>query len=987
LFHYNGHGVPKPTNNGEIWVFNKNFTQYIPMAISDLHNTMGDPSVYVFDCSNAGVIMKTLLKIFAQNKEAKEETIVLAPCGESETLPTNPDFPADLFTSCLTTPTRVALRYYCMNNKLLQNITMDLVDNIPGKFTDRKTPLGELNWIFTAITDTIAWTVLPREMFQKLFRQDLLLASLFRNFLLAERVMRSFNCTPISYPKLPSTADHPLWQSWDHAVDMCLCQLPCPEDLYMPLDFFESELTEFEVWLEFGNEKKKPPAQLPVLLQVLLSPSHRLRALTLLGKFLDLGQWAINMSLSVGIFPYVLKLLQCSSSDLKKILVFIWAKIISFDKSCQQDLVKDAGHTYFVNVLQSKPDDPDLKALCCFVLSQIMSEHPPGQEACFQFPGLLPVLCSQLTDPSPLVRKWSLLTICKLIEDFDDAKEYAIQEGVHEKIYDLLADSVPDVRQSAIFCLASFFTNNYKTDQKIAQEIKIGTQLYHSLQDGNHTIRKELVVALSNILKSFEEFVSTETLKQVIFEDKQLMKTISDSVKELNSISVSGSPRELRGGDSAKKSNFATGICRIILVLCTDPHKDVSDAALKVFKQIKTNVFKLVKQIEAPIVMKSSWFDVSGDRFSKPLLKVNLISESIETPKIRWRKKRNQLVINEMKENKDAGDRKLEEQIGFFTNTSEIITNIVFHPFDPYLIYSDDKDTISVINWISAQKCNSFTCKTGRITDLKIVNETQEDSLLMTSSATGNLTFWKYFDRPECKVITSFKAVPEALVYQQGPGIITEWQQQTGQLFVSGECEYVKIWDLEVGLCVQNVPLGIQTCVTSMSSDRISGNVVALGCGNGNICIMDKRDGKYSIISSVKEHEGWIIDLKIQKSNLNQIVSGSANGDIKLWDIRKPEKSIRTMNIKEKGQLSAIAIHDYAPIVACGSANQLIKVVNLEGKGLSTIYYHEGFLSQRIGPIASLAFHPYRICLAAGASDSIVSLYTGDSRLSKKNKK
>jgi regulator-associated protein of mTOR len=27
LFHYNGHGVPKPTDNGEIWVFNKNFTQ------------------------------------------------------------------------------------------------------------------------------------------------------------------------------------------------------------------------------------------------------------------------------------------------------------------------------------------------------------------------------------------------------------------------------------------------------------------------------------------------------------------------------------------------------------------------------------------------------------------------------------------------------------------------------------------------------------------------------------------------------------------------------------------------------------------------------------------------------------------------------------------------------------------------------------------------------------------------------------------------
>lgn len=26
LFHYNGHGVPKPTPNGEIWLFNKVFS-------------------------------------------------------------------------------------------------------------------------------------------------------------------------------------------------------------------------------------------------------------------------------------------------------------------------------------------------------------------------------------------------------------------------------------------------------------------------------------------------------------------------------------------------------------------------------------------------------------------------------------------------------------------------------------------------------------------------------------------------------------------------------------------------------------------------------------------------------------------------------------------------------------------------------------------------------------------------------------------------
>ena len=60
-------------------------------------------------------------------------------------------------------------------------ITLDDLEKIPGVFGDRRTILGELNWIFTAITDTIAWNTLPRETFQKLFRQDLLVASLFRS--------------------------------------------------------------------------------------------------------------------------------------------------------------------------------------------------------------------------------------------------------------------------------------------------------------------------------------------------------------------------------------------------------------------------------------------------------------------------------------------------------------------------------------------------------------------------------------------------------------------------------------------------------------------------------------------------------------------------------------------------------------------------------------------------------------------------------------
>jgi regulatory associated protein of mTOR len=60
------------------------------------------------------------------------------------------------------------------------DISVDLSENIPGDHSDRKTPRGELHWIFTAVTDTIAWNTLPSNVFQKLFREDLLAASLFR---------------------------------------------------------------------------------------------------------------------------------------------------------------------------------------------------------------------------------------------------------------------------------------------------------------------------------------------------------------------------------------------------------------------------------------------------------------------------------------------------------------------------------------------------------------------------------------------------------------------------------------------------------------------------------------------------------------------------------------------------------------------------------------------------------------------------------------
>jgi regulator-associated protein of mTOR len=118
--------------------------------------------------------------------------------------------------------------------------------------------------------------------------------------------------------------------------------------------------------------------------QVLLSQVHRLRALVLLGRFLDMGSWAVDLALSVGIFPYVLKLLQTTSSDLRTTLVFIWAKILALDRSCQADLVKDNGHLYFLKYLDSPEPgiDNHNRAQAAFVLAVVCDHHAKGQALC-----------------------------------------------------------------------------------------------------------------------------------------------------------------------------------------------------------------------------------------------------------------------------------------------------------------------------------------------------------------------------------------------------------------------------------------------------------------------------------------------------------------------------------------------------------------------------------------------------------------------------
>ncbi|KAK7063677.1 target of rapamycin complex 1 subunit mip1 [Favolaschia claudopus] len=618
LFHYNGHGVPKPTASGELWCFNRNYTQYIPVSLQEVQTWLGSPAIYIWDCSAAGNLLSNF-NSFAERRDLEArlmhggpvdgtqpfmQSLQLAACASNEQLPSCPELPADLFTSCLTSPIDIALRYFIMHHQLPNNITADMIMQLPGDLKDRKTPLGELNWIFTAITDTIAWTTFSRDVFTRLYRCDLLIASLFRNFLLAERIMKNYHCTPHTHPPLPPTNTHPLWATWDLAVDACLRQLPellfkapdgkavvvdspvilasrpgrigqtqsdkHPEKTYnyIPSRFFADQLTAFEVWISRGGAAltkrgpmslppsgdrygsgeslnalsetepvkephlvpRKPPDQLPIILQVLLCQPHRLRALILLSQFVDLGPWAVHLVLTIGIFPYISKLLQAAGPDLRPVLIFIWARIMAVDPSVQVDLVNTNGYKYFAAILGARDDPPlpnssEHKAMCAFILAAASRDYAPGQDACVHV-RVFDYCYDKLDEPDFLLRQWSALCIAQIWDGHDENKVQGVDRGTQDKLIQLLADDSVEVRCAALFALGTFMGASGSSDPRkrggggsgtmphfdskvihFKMEVAVVTGATLAMKDdASPMCRKELIVLLSCLVKEYRGF-------------------------------------------------------------------------------------------------------------------------------------------------------------------------------------------------------------------------------------------------------------------------------------------------------------------------------------------------------------------------------------------------------------------------------------------------------------------------------------------------
>jgi len=387
--------------------------------------------------------------------------------------------------------------------------------------------------------------------------------------------------------------------------------------------------------------------------------------------------------------------------------------------------------------------------------------------------------------------------------------------------------------------------------------------------------------------------------------------------------------------------------------------------------------------MKQPILVKTKFYEWCCSYFAQSVMKPpdDLDPSSPQRIEREWRFLRNCKVRQQsLKSLIQKPPTRMDDEI-FINKNAHPPSVLKFHPYLPHLAVSD-RAGVSIWNYEAGSKLNHFNNgnpKTTRITSMDFLNS-HDISLLLTASDDGAVRVWRNYcdnDTGRVSLVTAWSALSGMIPSYKGStgsGLVTDWEQQSGMLLASGDVRIIRVWDAHREMKVQDIPTGADSCVTSMACDSVSRSLLVAGLGDGSVRIYDRRLPPDDCrVMTLREHEGWVLKVFLSKRNEGSILSGSVDGDIKFWESRMTS-SVKTIS-NTLAKLTSLDFHQHTDLIACGSANQSIKVITTDGEQLSHIRYHDGFIGQRIGPLSCLSFHPYWPYLAAGSMDSFLSMY------------
>ncbi|XP_055598229.1 protein raptor homolog [Uranotaenia lowii] len=953
VFHYCGHLINK-YEAGVFWLNDDRYTGKLEsLTLDDVQTCIGNPAIHIYDCFSAEELMA--------GADNYPECVFLASCSRNEQLPVW----KDLFSRVLSCPVTTALEVYVLKSGNPKSIDLNQ-DYQWG----RHSIMGQLDWALTLITDTIASQSLPDDMFRKLFREDFLLSTIMRRFLLAQRLMKAHGKTTVSRPALPVCSNHKLWQIWDQLVEGAVRQLQkTNQEEYSPMDIFFK-------WILAEDQG---PEMLPLICHALLIPKHIPLALQ------RLQQMEKCILKDASLFQMVLnEIAKFSNSptkiDAESAIDFLYEV---FNKDPKVLALPQIFKDIKVFCLLGKDPDPIMIRRAAHLQLGIVQHFKvpllrSAKFKCFQW----------LDHPDPDVRMWCIL----LLTDTQERKNF--DRDLQIKLEALLQnDPLPKVRITAVVGLISFVeTRPAEKDPLVSCILRLiptcaNSMLRQAFVEVLHLIALSNIANLVDAIRqaTMPDYVQTnktnkgrpnskqnknkpvsKTLRQNQTVMLQLWRAI-ESLKQDPEPKVSG-PLKTLVSFLQKKSDHADTVSRKALKKANSAKDEwtpeiINKAAL--LEQLREGLKTNVDQNESFQFVNSSKCHVGYE---------NGCSKDIHL----------ELVTPDQKQENGNGVQpgSLNHQLGSFQikRTPELLC---FGSEDELAVASGDR-----ITWLNQTKGNDFRLKSpgtnNQVTALRFLRPKQAaEKSLLAGHSDGVVRIWQptsHGSPPE--LVNSWQALYNPCDLSTSDSKMTTGKKSVllmdltddSVLWVGGlDCQSIRSWDLQVEKSTMELDTGSEYPMTALVCEGSAG--VLFGLVDGSLRLLDQRGTRTSI--GLPKHGKSIQKICVCSDGIT-IVSVCTGADINVTDLRNPLKPLKQWSLEGKAPLVDAAICDRKRLIVSTNGKEVLVNSLDDGQPLYTVDRSDEINksgSKKKSPLC-VALHPSKCLQAVGYKDNSVYLFS-----------
>ncbi|XP_055621476.1 protein raptor homolog [Toxorhynchites rutilus septentrionalis] len=915
VIHYNDHSEPRfnSSNVASFWLNDDTYSSVqIESSMAEVQNWINFPAIFVIECDTAEIYPKLF--------EANSKSFCLACCSLGSSAYSSLT-PTDLFSCLLSTPVQVAYDWHFSG-------TGRIAAPIPGDLGDKYSLYGQLEWILTITTDAIARYRFSTKLFERLFHSDLLVATLFRRFMLAERIMKKFGCIPVSYPPLPESSGEEMWVLWDRAMDRTIELAPdCDKPNFTLINGFLADIMEH-----------MKPRYTYLIAKVLTYSKYN-------SDYFDVfNQCWENLSgkphLQDAITREIVTCLNSVDQNLFEKIVMFLTNILStkLSKVCHLKGLSE------VNLLSKLPKNSDNDfCLRTIFLQLVVEKNFPSSADSKQ---LLTTYCSKLMDhPNADIRMGITLLAALLAKGKSTLVEINVERLFRN----------PEPRMRAV-ALEAWAIANKNSDEKDGIVDKI---LSIFVANCSPFLHGELTAHLrSTAVGHVQELVSA--CKQEQSNASGLMNNKSKSKKKHN--------RAQLMAKSYKEAEVAK-LWRVLNSLSEDPemHLLVSFIRRKATEndQVKKKARKrIIDELMLILPERKSFLErsIQGffDSFTVTAAADDMVAEAQHEgvgseAEFNDTRQHNPSVAA-LKERKSIVTQHAPDLIGF--GPGEQLA-IAFRDHVCWQSYSGEsailKSTVSTGTDIS-NHITSLLPNVPPVSNNLLVGHSDGTVRIWQTTSTGSVPGYSW------QALYGLDAIPS-------PKTAKVLFAAFGETLLSaGAPRYLRMWDLAEGWMVADIDTGTDHPTTAIECH--SRQCLAVGAADGGVRLLDLRAsnaaGKMAVVA---KHRSSVRRISVRPDGMT-MMSACSDGVFYTVDLRKPSAPLKQWTIDGQA-VDDIAFHKAYDIVAC--AGESTGVYSTDGELLCDVN-----AELKRGPSSCVAFHPNDAMLCVGYKDNTAVLYSSE---------